>query len=53
MPTDTVKWIKINWKVLDIINDNRSIIGSTEAYNCTFWCTQLRLDARRERGPDN
>jgi hypothetical protein len=31
MPTDTIKWIEINWKVLDTINDNRSIIGSTEA----------------------
>ncbi len=30
MPTDTIKWIEINWKVLDTINDNRSIIGSTE-----------------------
>jgi hypothetical protein len=30
MPTDRIKWIEINWKVLDTINDNRSIIGSTE-----------------------
>ncbi len=30
MPTDTIKWIEINLKVLDTINDNRSIIGSTE-----------------------
>ncbi len=30
MLTDTIKWIKINLKVLDTINDNRSIIGSTE-----------------------
>jgi hypothetical protein len=30
MPTVTIKWIKINLKVLDTINDNRSIIGSTE-----------------------
>ncbi len=30
MPTDTIKWIKINWKVLATIHDNRSIIGSTE-----------------------
>jgi hypothetical protein len=30
MPTDTIKWIEINWKVLNTINDNRSIIGSTE-----------------------
>ncbi len=30
MPTDTIKWIEINWQVLDTINDNRSIIGSTE-----------------------
>jgi hypothetical protein len=30
MLTDTIKWIEINWKVLDTINDNRSIIGSTE-----------------------
>ncbi len=36
MPTDTIKWIKINWKVLDTINDNRSIIGSTEADNRRF-----------------
>ncbi len=33
MPTDTIKWIEINWKVLDSINDNRSIIGSTEVGN--------------------
>ncbi len=32
MMTDTIKWIEINWKVLDTINDNRSIIGSTEVY---------------------
>ncbi len=31
MPTDTIKWIKINLKVLDTFNDNRSIIGYTEA----------------------
>jgi hypothetical protein len=30
MTTDTIKWIEIDWKVLDTINDNRSIIGSTE-----------------------
>jgi hypothetical protein len=30
MSTDTIKWIEINWKVLDTINDNRSIIGSIE-----------------------
>ena len=30
MQTDTIKWFEINWKVLDTINDNRSIIGSTE-----------------------
>ncbi len=30
MLTDTIKWIEINWKVLNTINDNRSIIGSTE-----------------------
>jgi hypothetical protein len=30
MLTDTIKWIEINLKVLDTINDNRSIIGSTE-----------------------
>ncbi len=30
MPTDTIKWIEINLKVLNTINDNRSIIGSTE-----------------------
>jgi hypothetical protein len=30
MPTDTIKWIEINLKVLDTVNDNRSIIGSTE-----------------------
>jgi hypothetical protein len=30
MPTDIIKWIEINLKVLDTINDNRSIIGSTE-----------------------
>jgi hypothetical protein len=35
MPTDTIKikWIEINWKVLDTINDNRSIIWSTEVVN--------------------
>ena len=27
MPTDTMKWIEINWKVLDTINDDRSTIG--------------------------
>jgi hypothetical protein len=27
MPTDTIKWIEINWKVLDTIIDNRSTIG--------------------------
>ncbi len=31
MTTDTIRWIEINWKVLNTINDNRSIIGSTEA----------------------
>jgi hypothetical protein len=36
MPTDTNKWIEINWKVLDTINDNRSIIGSTEGENKLF-----------------
>ncbi len=30
MPADTIKWIEINLKVLDTINVNRSIIGSTE-----------------------
>ncbi len=30
MPTDTIRWIEIDQKVLDTINDNRSIIGSTE-----------------------
>ncbi len=30
MPTDIIEWIEINLKVLDTINDNRSIIGSTE-----------------------
>jgi hypothetical protein len=30
MLTDTIKWIEIDWKVLDTINDNRSIIGSIE-----------------------
>ncbi len=30
MPTDIIKWIEINWKVLDTINENRSTIGSTE-----------------------
>ena len=27
MLTDTNKWIEINWKVFDVINDNRSTIG--------------------------
>jgi hypothetical protein len=35
MLTDTIKWIEINWKVLDTINDNRSIIGSTEEGEAT------------------
>ncbi len=26
MPTDTIKWIEINWNVLDTINDNKSTI---------------------------
>ena len=26
MPTETIKWIEINWKVLDTINDDRSTI---------------------------
>jgi hypothetical protein len=30
MSTDTIIWIEINLKVLDTINDNRLIIGSTE-----------------------
>jgi hypothetical protein len=30
MPTDTIKGIEINLKVLNTNNDNRSIIGSTE-----------------------
>ncbi len=30
MLTDTIKLIEINWKVLNTINDNRSITGSTE-----------------------
>jgi hypothetical protein len=30
MTRDTIKWIEINWKVLDTINDNRSTFGSTE-----------------------
>jgi hypothetical protein len=30
MLTDTIKWVEINLKVLDTINDNRSVIGSTE-----------------------
>ncbi len=34
MSTDTIKWIEINLKVLDTINDNRSIIGSTEVESC-------------------
>ena len=34
MPTDIIKWIEINLKVLDTINDNRSIIGSTEGGFC-------------------
>ncbi len=39
MPTDTIKWIEINWKVLDTINDNRSIIGSTEVVQEGKWGT--------------
>ena len=27
MTRDTIKWIEINWKVLDTINDDRSTIG--------------------------
>ncbi len=27
MLTDTIKWIEINWKVLDTINNNRLTIG--------------------------
>ncbi len=27
MPTDTIKWIEINWKVFDTINNDRSTIG--------------------------
>ncbi len=34
MPTDIIEKIEINLKVLDTVNDNRSIIGSTEA--CTM-----------------
>ncbi len=26
MPTDTIEWIEINWKVLDTINDDRLTI---------------------------
>ncbi len=26
MPTDTIKWIMINWTFLDTINDDRSTI---------------------------
>jgi hypothetical protein len=37
MPTDTIKWIEINLKVLDTINDNISIIGSTEGILCRFF----------------
>ncbi len=36
MPTDTIKWIEMNLKVLDTINDNRSIIGSTEEHRPRF-----------------
>jgi hypothetical protein len=38
MSTDTIKWIEINWKVLNTIKDNRSIIGSTEVVKvCCRW----------------
>ncbi len=30
MRTDIIKWVEINWNIFDTINDNRSIIGSTE-----------------------
>jgi hypothetical protein len=41
MPTDTIKWIEINLKVLDTINDNRSIIGSTEVADPLTWRNRL------------
>jgi hypothetical protein len=44
MPTDIIKWIEINWKVLIIINDNRSIIGSTEVGCTLLFVLLLRLD---------
>jgi hypothetical protein len=30
MTKNTIRWIEIDWKVLDTINDNRSTFGSTE-----------------------
>ncbi len=36
MPTDTIKWIEINWKILDTINDDRSTIGyKIKKTNCS------------------
>ncbi len=46
MPTDTIKWIEINLKVLDTINDNRSIIGSTEV---VFAWRTVQSSSARER----
>jgi hypothetical protein len=45
MPTDTIKWIEINLKILDTINDNRSIIGYTEGSH--RWLVVVLLSAVR------
>ena len=44
MLTDIIKCFKINLKVLDTINDNRSIIGSTEvAHFLLHWPTIIPI----------
>jgi hypothetical protein len=51
MPTDTIKWIEINLKVLDTINDNRSIIGSTEEADSVNCWLEILLGSLLPRCP--
>jgi hypothetical protein len=53
MPTDTFKWIEINLKVLDTINDNRSIIGSTEVVDTLHGKSGNALQPRSSSAGNN
>jgi hypothetical protein len=48
MTRDTIKWIEINWKVLDTINDNRSTFGSTKGCICDVFESRLQSNVNKQ-----